>query len=50
MISFRETSIGRIGIEEKEGCIVSVYFETDAVPHGLEMGKHEGGNNPFPRF
>jgi methylated-DNA-[protein]-cysteine S-methyltransferase len=32
MICFRETSIGRIGIEENEGGITHVYLETDAVP------------------
>jgi len=50
MISFRETSIGRIGIEEKEGCIVSVYFETDAVPHGLEMGETPLIRNAFEQL
>jgi methylated-DNA-[protein]-cysteine S-methyltransferase len=32
MICFRETSIGRIGIEENGGGITHVYLETDAVP------------------
>ena len=32
MICFRETSIGRISIEENDGGITHVYLETDAVP------------------
>jgi methylated-DNA-[protein]-cysteine S-methyltransferase len=39
MISFRETAIGKIGIEEQDGCIVAVYFETDAVPQNRELGE-----------
>lgn len=36
MLFFRETSIGRIGIEEKDGFIVSVLFETGTVPKGCD--------------
>lgn len=39
MMFYRETSIGKIGIEEKEGYIVSVHFETDAVPEGCDFGE-----------
>jgi len=39
MIWFRDTSIGRIGIEENDGSIVSVYFATDAVPKDLASGE-----------
>jgi methylated-DNA-[protein]-cysteine S-methyltransferase len=39
MIFFRKTAIGKIGIEEKGGSIVAVYFENDAVPRDREMGE-----------
>jgi len=39
MLFFRETSIGRIGIEENDCSIVSVYFETDDVPKDVELGE-----------
>jgi methylated-DNA-[protein]-cysteine S-methyltransferase len=37
MIFFRETSIGTIGIEEKDGGITHVYLATDAVPREGEV-------------
>ncbi len=39
MLFFRETSIGRIGIEDTDDSIVSVYFETDDVPKDVELGE-----------
>lgn len=32
MISFQKTLIGRIGLEEQEGALSRLYFETDRVP------------------
>jgi methylated-DNA-[protein]-cysteine S-methyltransferase len=37
MIFFRETSVGRIGIEENDGGITHVYLESDAAPRDGEM-------------
>ncbi len=39
MICFRDTSIGRIGIEEENDNIISVYFESDMLQHGREEGE-----------
>ena len=37
MIFFRETSIGKIGIAEKDGCITHLYLPTDNVPRDIEL-------------
>ena len=37
MIFFRETSIGKIGIAEIDGCISHVYLPTDNVPQNMEL-------------
>jgi methylated-DNA-[protein]-cysteine S-methyltransferase len=39
MIMFRETSIGRIGIEESSGGITHIYLASDAVPRDREVGE-----------
>lgn len=37
IIFFRETSIGKIGIAEKNNCISRVYLPTDKLPQGMEL-------------
>ena len=37
MIFFRETSIGKIGIAEKDGYISHLYLPTDNVPEDMEL-------------
>ena len=37
MIFFRETSIGKIGIAEKDGGITHLYLPTDKVPQDMEI-------------
>ena len=37
MIFFRETSIGKIGIAEKDGYITHLYLPTDNVPQDMEL-------------
>ncbi len=37
MIFFRETSIGKIGIAEKDGFITHLYLPTDNVPQDVEL-------------
>jgi methylated-DNA-[protein]-cysteine S-methyltransferase len=39
MVFFRKTAIGKVGIEEKGGSIVAVYFESDVVPRDREAGE-----------
>jgi methylated-DNA-[protein]-cysteine S-methyltransferase len=38
-ISFRITSIGRIGIAEENGCVTHLYFATDTLPENEEEGE-----------
>ncbi len=37
MMFFRETSIGKIGIAEKDGCITHLYLPSDNVPQDMEL-------------
>lgn len=39
MIYFKNTSLGKIGIEEKDGCLTHLYFEPDATPQNAELGQ-----------
>ena len=39
MIFFRETSIGKIGIAEKNNCISHLYLSNDNVPQDMELGE-----------
>ncbi len=39
MIFFRETSIGKIGIAEKDGRITHLCLPTDKVPRDMELGE-----------
>jgi methylated-DNA-[protein]-cysteine S-methyltransferase len=39
MICFRETLLGKIGIEDRNGSIVAVYFENDPVSPDREVGE-----------
>ncbi len=39
MIFFRETSIGKIGIAEKNNCISHLYLPNDNVPQDMELGE-----------
>jgi methylated-DNA-[protein]-cysteine S-methyltransferase len=38
-LNFYETDLGRIGIAETRGSITNVYFETDDVPHDVEISE-----------
>lgn len=39
MLLFRETSIGKIGIAEKDGFITHLFLPTDNVPQDIELGE-----------
>ncbi|MDD4172006.1 MAG: methylated-DNA--[protein]-cysteine S-methyltransferase [Syntrophomonas sp.] len=39
MAFFKETLIGRIGMEEEDGCITHLWFENDIVPQNLEQAE-----------
>ncbi len=39
MLCFRETALGKIGIEDRDGSIVAVYFENDPVSPDREVGE-----------
>jgi len=39
MICFRETTLGKIGIEDRDGSIVAVYFANDPVSPDREVGE-----------
>jgi methylated-DNA-[protein]-cysteine S-methyltransferase len=39
MLFFRETSIGKIGIAEKDGCISHLFLPTDCAPQDMEIGE-----------
>ncbi|HWP97290.1 MAG TPA: methylated-DNA--[protein]-cysteine S-methyltransferase [Syntrophomonadaceae bacterium] len=39
MIYFKETSLGKIGMEEKAGYIIRLYFQTATAPRNIELGE-----------
>ena len=39
MMFFRETSIGKIGIAEKNNCVSHLYLPADNVPQDMELGE-----------
>lgn len=47
MVHIQETALGRIGIEETEGCITALFLGNDPIPEELEQGETPLTNEAF---